>query len=106
MTTNSMPAHPDGRRPWLPVALLFTVLAPAAAWLGQVVSYGPGARGPYALFYVVPLALVAATWIPPRTDAQRRRRLALGSAGCLMALFYPNVLLVTWLVLWALTAGP
>ncbi|MET9572093.1 hypothetical protein ACFYNW_07950 [Streptomyces virginiae] len=104
--TTPTPAHPDERRPWLPVAVMFTVLAPAAAWLGQALSYGPGAPGPYALFYIVPLALVAATWIPPRTGAQRRRRLALGSAGCLMALFYPNVLLVTWLVLWALTAGP
>ncbi|MCX5587082.1 hypothetical protein ACFV0H_19390 [Streptomyces erythrochromogenes] len=105
MTTNPMPRPPYERRQWLAVAVLFTVLAPAAAWLGQALSYGPGAPGPYALFYVVPFALVAATWIPPRTDAQRRRRFALGSAGCLLALFYPNVLLVTWLVLWALTAS-
>lgn len=99
-------AHPAERRSWLPVALLFTVLAPAAAWLGQVFTYGPGVPYPYTLFYVVPFALVAATWIPPRTDAQHRRRLALGSAGCLMAFFYPNALVVAWLVLWALTAGP
>ncbi|MEV6677999.1 hypothetical protein AB0N09_14200 [Streptomyces erythrochromogenes] len=105
MTTNPMPRPPYARRQWLAAAVLFTVLAPAAAWLGQALSYGPGVPGPYALFYVVPFVLVAAAWIPPRTDVQRRRSLAMGSAGCLLALFYPNVLLVAWLVLWALTAG-
>ncbi|WP_046775099.1 hypothetical protein [Streptomyces yangpuensis] len=105
MTTNSIPGPPCARRQWPAVAALFTVLGPAAAWLGRAISYLPEVPGPYALFYVVPFALVAATWIPPRTDAQRRRRLAMGSVGCLMALFYPNVLVVTWLVLWAVAGS-
>ncbi|WP_030964305.1 hypothetical protein [Streptomyces sp. NRRL S-378] len=105
MTTNSTPGPPYARRQWPAVATLFTVLGPAAAWLGLALSYGPGVPSPYTLFYVVPFALVAATWIPPRTDAQRRRRLAMGSAGCLMAFCYPNVLLVVWLVLWAVAGS-
>ncbi|MFJ7774520.1 hypothetical protein [Streptomyces yangpuensis] len=105
MTTNSMPGPPCARRQWPAVAALFTVLGPAAAWLGLTLSYGPGVPGPYALFYVVPFVLVAATWIPPRTDVQRRRRLAAGSIGCLMAFLYPNALLVAWLALWAVAGS-
>ncbi len=59
----------------------------------------------FVFLYAVPLAMVAFTWIPPRTDAQRRRRLALGGTGCLLAFLYPHALLVGILVLWASTAG-
>ncbi|MEV7444657.1 hypothetical protein AB0O22_26615 [Streptomyces sp. NPDC091204] len=105
MTKISTPPHPDERRRWLPVAALFTVLAPAAAWLGQATSYLPRLGGPYDLFYVVPLTLVATAWIPPRTDAQRRRRLALGTTGCVLAFFYPHALLVALLGLWAFSGS-
>ncbi|WP_327735195.1 hypothetical protein OG749_16490 [Streptomyces nojiriensis] len=44
-------------------------------------------------------------WIPPRTDAQRRRRLALGSIGCPMAFLHPHLVLIGWLTLWALSGG-
>ncbi|MEW2139236.1 hypothetical protein AB0892_22040 [Streptomyces sp. NPDC005409] len=105
MTKTSAPRHPDERRQWLPVAAMFTVLAPAAAWLGQATSYVPRIPYPFALFYVLPLVMVAGTWIPPRTDLQRRRRLALGSIGCLLAFLYPHAFLVTVLTLWAFSGG-
>ncbi|MFJ6484948.1 MULTISPECIES: hypothetical protein [unclassified Streptomyces] len=108
MTKTSVTPRPDERQRqrWLPVAALFTVLAPVAAWCGRASSYLPGfPPGVFALFYAVPLAMVAFTWIPPRTDAQRTRRLALGSIGCLLAFFYPHVFLVGVLTLWAFSGG-
>ncbi|MEU9087834.1 hypothetical protein [Streptomyces sp. NPDC048357] len=104
MTTTSAPPHPDERRRWLPAAL-FTALGPVAAWLGQATSYLPQVWFPFAWAYAVPLAMVAATWIPARTDVQRRRRLALGSIGCLLAFVYPHALLVSLLTLWAFSGG-
>ncbi|MGW6983941.1 hypothetical protein ACWGE1_31625 [Streptomyces sp. NPDC054932] len=105
MTKTPVLQHPDERRQWLSVAALFTVLAPVAVWCGQASSFLPGMPPAFAPFYFLPLAMVAATWIPPRTDVQRRRRLALGSIGCLMAFLYPHVLPVVILTLWALTGG-
>ncbi|MFG2991363.1 hypothetical protein ACGFZK_19100 [Streptomyces sp. NPDC048257] len=105
MTKTSTPRPLDERRPWLPVAALFTALAPVAAWCGQASSYSPQVPPRFAVFYVLPLAMVAFTWIPPRTHVQRRRRFALGSIGCLLAFLYPHALLVALLTIWALTAG-
>ncbi|MFJ6371111.1 hypothetical protein ACIQK5_23385 [Streptomyces virginiae] len=105
MTKTPMSGRPDERQRWLPVAVLFTVPAPAAVWCGRATSYLPGFPPGFVFLYAVPLAMVAFTWIPPRTDAQRRRRLALGGTGCLLAFLYPHALLVGILVLWASTAG-
>ncbi|MFB6561030.1 hypothetical protein ACFCYH_19520 [Streptomyces sp. NPDC056400] len=105
MTKTSATRRPDERQQWLPVAALFTALAPAAVWCGRATSYLPGFPPGFVLFYALPLAMVAFTWIPPRTDAQRRRRIALGSTGCLLAFLYPHVLLVAWLTLWAFSGG-
>ncbi len=106
MTKTSTPRHPDERRQWLPVAALFTVLAPVAAWLGQATSHLGQVPPPFAWGYVVPLVMVAAVWIPPRTDVQRRRRRGLGGAGCVLAFLYPHAFPVVVLVLWAFFSGP
>ncbi|MFJ8015150.1 hypothetical protein [Streptomyces sp. NPDC096339] len=105
MKKTPAPAHPDEQRRWLPVAALFTVLAPVAVWLGRASSYLPRLPLWFILAYVLPLAMVAAVWIPPRTQAQRRRRVAWARAGCVLAFLYPHAYVVTVLVLWALTAG-
>ncbi|MFI1285301.1 hypothetical protein ACH4U5_31875 [Streptomyces sp. NPDC020858] len=105
MTKISTPLHPDERRRWLPVAALFTVVAPVAVWLGQATSYLPSVWPPFTWAYVVPLAMVAATWIPPRTDVQLRRRRALGGIGCVLAFLYPHMLLVAVLVLWGFSGS-
>ncbi|WP_326591123.1 hypothetical protein [Streptomyces sp. NBC_01294] len=105
MTKTSVIRRPDERQRWLPVAALFTALAPAAVWCGRATSYLPGFPPGFAYFYAFPLAMVAFTWIPPRTDAQRRRRLALGSIGCLLAFLHPHLVLVAVLTLWAFSGG-
>ncbi|WP_158820996.1 MULTISPECIES: hypothetical protein [unclassified Streptomyces] len=105
MTQTPVIGRPDERRQWLPVAVLFTALAPLAVWCGRATSYLPDFPPGFVFFYAVPLGMVAFTWIPPRTDAQRRRRLALGGIGCLLSFLYPHVLLVGILALWASTAG-
>ncbi|MCM9079245.1 MULTISPECIES: hypothetical protein [Streptomyces] len=105
MTKTSVTRRPDERRQWLPVAALFTVLGPVAVWCGRATSYLPGFPPGLVWFYALPVAMVAFTWIPPRTDAQRGRRLAVGSAGCLLAFFYPHLVLVTILTLWGFSGG-
>lgn len=100
------PLHPDERLRWLRTSALFTVLAPVAVGLGQMTTYLPHFPLPFAWGYVLPLALVAAAWIPPRTDAQRRRRYTVGLLGCILAFLYPLLLLVTILTLWAFSGRP
>ncbi|MFE6840832.1 hypothetical protein ACFVFI_39215 [Streptomyces sp. NPDC057705] len=106
--TLAPPAERPLDSPWLAPAL-FTV----AAVLGGAWGYrsSPIVQGSawLALPYVVPLALVAASWRPSAHRDTRTRGLALGGIGALIALIYAHlatfVLCAVALVLWAFQGG-
>ncbi|WP_327411481.1 hypothetical protein [Streptomyces sp. NBC_01233] len=104
---------PPAERPpdstWWLAPALFTV----AAVLGGAWGYrsSPIVQGAawLALPYVVPLALVAASWRSSAHRNTRTRGLVLGGIGALIALVYAHlatfVLCAVALVLWAFQGG-
>ncbi|MEU7730405.1 hypothetical protein AB0B78_35125 [Streptomyces sp. NPDC040724] len=103
------PAERPLDSPWWLAPALFTV----AAVLGGAWGYrsSPIVQGSawLALPYVVPLALVAASWRPSAHRDTRTRGLALGGIGALIALIYAHlatfVLCAVALALWAFQGG-
>lgn len=95
--------------PWWPVPALFTVLAVLGGAWGYHSS--PIVHGPawLALPYAVPLAVLAASWLPPSRPGTRVRSLVLGGFGALMALACAHlttvVLYTVAFVLWAFQGG-
>ncbi|MFK0258250.1 hypothetical protein [Streptomyces sp. NPDC090445] len=103
------PAAPPLALPWWLAPALFTV----AAVLGGAWTYrsSPIVHGTawLALPYVVPLALVAASWQPSSHPGTRTRGLVLGGVGAVAALAYAHlatfVLYTVAFVLWAFQGG-
>ncbi|MGW1492506.1 hypothetical protein [Streptomyces sp. NPDC002402] len=50
------------------------------------------------LGYLVPLAMVAASWLPERTMRRRPTRITLGLLACCLAFFYSKLLLLVAIV--------
>ncbi|MFJ3835431.1 hypothetical protein ACWGHI_34005 [Streptomyces sp. NPDC054912] len=112
MRTTSAPVPPPERTlrsPWWPAPALFTV----AAVLGGTWGYrsSPLIHGvPWLVMpYIIPLALVAASWRPSAHRNTRTRGLVLGGVGALIALIYAHlatfVLCAPALLLWAFQGG-
>lgn len=112
MNATSHPRPPTARflaPPWWLAPALFTV----AATLGGVWGYrsSPIIHGSawLALPYVVPAALVAASWWPPSRPGAKVRGLVLGGVGAFVALVYAHlatfVLYAVALVLWGFQGG-
>ncbi|MEU7600434.1 hypothetical protein AB0B78_30575 [Streptomyces sp. NPDC040724] len=107
--TSVPPAEQSLNSPWWLAPALFT----AAAVLGGAWGYhsSPIVQGSawLALPYVVPLALVAASWWPSAHRDTRTRGLVLGAVGTLIALVYAHlatfVLCTVAVALWAFQGG-
>ncbi|MET9607268.1 hypothetical protein ABZZ17_19660 [Streptomyces sp. NPDC006512] len=110
-TTSALVPPPERTRhsPWWLAPALFTV----AAVLGGAWGYRscPIIHGVawLALPYVIPLALVTASWRPSAHRNTRTRGLVMGGAGALIALIYAHlatfVLCALALLLWAFQGG-
>ncbi|MEU7278950.1 hypothetical protein AB0A69_09265 [Streptomyces sp. NPDC045431] len=104
----SAPAPAAARAPydrhwWVP-PLVATVLAVVLAVVCSAPLREGGEWNPFALGYLVPLGMVAASWFVDRTTAGRGARIGLGAAGCLlsaayMALLTPLALIVFFVML-------
>ncbi|ARE73303.1 hypothetical protein B6R96_04620 [Streptomyces sp. Sge12] len=103
------PAERPLDSPWWLAPALFTL----AAMLGGAWGYhsSPLIHAPswLALPYLVPLALVAASWRPSAHRDTRTRGLVLGGVGALISLVYAHlatfVLYTVAIVLWAFQGG-
>lgn len=103
------PAKRPLNSPWWLAPALFTV----AAVLGGAWGYrsSPLIQGAawLALPYIVPLALVAASWRPSAHRDTKTRGLVLGGVGAVIALVYAHlatfVLCALAIVLWAFQGG-
>ncbi|MFJ3520380.1 hypothetical protein [Streptomyces sp. NPDC090131] len=104
-----LPAERPSDSPWWLAPALLTV---AAVW-GGVWGYrsSPIVHDSVwlTLPYIVPLALVAASWQPPAHRNRRTCGLVLGWVGAMIALVYAHlatfVLCAVALVLWAFQGG-
>ncbi|MFD6967737.1 hypothetical protein [Streptomyces sp. NPDC059979] len=112
MTATSPPRPPAARllaTPWwLAPALLTMAAALGGAW-GYRSSPIVQASAWLALPYVVPAALVAASWWPPSRTGAKVRGMVLGGVGVFVALMYAHlatvVLYAVAFVLWAFQGG-
>ncbi|MFD4247339.1 hypothetical protein ACFWP3_37995 [Streptomyces sp. NPDC058525] len=112
MNTSCPPNPPATRLPasqwWLAPALLTMAAALAGAWGYRSNPLIHGSAW-LTVPYIVPAALVTASWRPPTRTHAKTRALALGSAGALIALTYAHLATFTLytaaLVLWAFQGG-
>ncbi|MCY0954896.1 hypothetical protein [Streptomyces sp. H27-S2] len=103
------PAERPLDSPWWLAPALFTVAAVLGGAWGYRSSPIIHATAWLALPYVIPLALVTASWRPSAHRDTRTRGLVLGGVGALIALVYAHlatfVLCAVALVLWAFQGG-
>ncbi|MFF0553511.1 hypothetical protein ACFYUL_31625 [Streptomyces sp. NPDC004311] len=113
MKATPTPAVPPAERPlnapwWLAPALFTVAAALGGAWGYRSCPIVQGSAW-LALPYVVPLALVAASWRPSAHRDTRIRGLVLGAVGAWVALVYAHlatfVLCTVAVVLWAFQGG-
>ncbi|GGY86346.1 hypothetical protein [Streptomyces avidinii] len=105
MTATSPPRPPAARLlapPWWLAPALFTMAAALSGVWGYRSSPILHASAWLALPYVVPAALVAATWWPPSRTGTKARGMVLGGVGVFVALVYARLATV---VLYAVAFG-
>ncbi|MFI6285880.1 hypothetical protein ACIBCM_14165 [Streptomyces sp. NPDC051018] len=88
---------PDER--WWQVPAVCTPLAVLLAFIDFRTTEA-GFPGVLALGYLVPFALVAASWLLGRTMRRRRTRTVLAALGCVLAYFYTKGLLLILALVW------
>ncbi|MER5769843.1 hypothetical protein [Streptomyces sp. NPDC001985] len=95
------PADPPDRHWWAAPALA-TAAAPVLAHLDAGALPGGWTASWWALVYLLPLVLVAASWLVGRTARWRRPRIVLGAAGCALAWYMTEALTTLLVGVWLL----
>ncbi|MFF0449104.1 hypothetical protein ACFYT4_22310 [Streptomyces sp. NPDC004609] len=88
---------PDER--WWLVPAVGTPLAVLLAFI-DFRTTEPGFPAVLALGYLVPFALVAASWLLGRTARRRKPRTVLAALGCLLAFCYTEAVLLILALVW------
>ncbi|MGW4201241.1 hypothetical protein [Streptomyces sp. NPDC004726] len=63
-------------------------------------SAGPSIPAVWAIGYVVPAALVVASWLQGRTVRRRTARSVLAAMGCALAFFHTETIMAVLLAVW------